>query len=68
MPRKDDLRQINEIAQAFGMTATERRDFGNYLEDCKADGDLGSKNERGDFSWGELEQKARDFLRFPSED
>jgi len=25
-------------------------------------GNRGSKNERGDFTWAELEQKAREFL------
>ena len=62
MGKKQDIREIEEIARQFGMDEEERRDFGDYVEECKHSGDRGSKNERGDFTWAELEQKAREFL------
>ena len=60
--KKDDIRQIDAIATQFGMDPETRREFGDYLEECKRSGDGGSKNDRGDFTWSELEQKAREFL------
>jgi hypothetical protein len=42
--------------------------FGDFLEDCKAQGDRGTKNERGDFTRSELEEKAREFLGLPDVD
>jgi hypothetical protein len=60
--RKDDLREIDAIAKQFGMDPEERRDFGDFLEECKRTGDRGTKNKRGDFTWSELEQKAQEFL------
>ncbi len=44
------------------MTEEERRDFGDFLEEEKACGNGGTKNERGDFTYAELRQKAREFL------
>ena len=62
MGHKPDLQQIDEAADKFNMTEQERFEFGDFLEDCKANGDRGSKNERGDFTWPELIEKAREFL------
>ncbi len=31
---KRDMRQIEAIAREFGMEPAERREFGDYLEDC----------------------------------
>lgn len=62
MGKKADIREIEEIARQFGMDEEERRDFGDYVEECKCSGDRGTKNDRGDFTWPELEQKAREFL------
>ena len=62
MGKKKDIREIEEIAQQFGMDEEERRDFGDYVEECKQSGDCGTKNDRGDFTWSELMQKAREFL------
>lgn len=59
MPRKHDLRQVDAIARRYGL---DRDEFGAYLEECKAHGDRGTANPRGDFTWDELEQKAREFL------
>lgn len=44
------------------MTEEERRDFGDFLEEEKAAGNGGTKNEPGDFTYQELRQKAREFL------
>jgi hypothetical protein len=60
--KKRDIQEVEEIARQFGMDEEERRDFGDYLEECKHSGDCGTKNDRGDFTWPELEQKAREFL------
>ena len=62
MGHKPDLQQSDEVADKFNMTEQERFEFGDFLEDCKANGDRGSKNERGDFTWPELIEKAREFL------
>jgi hypothetical protein len=43
MGRKDDLREVDEVARQFNMTEEERFEFGDFLEDCKANGDRGSK-------------------------
>lgn len=60
--RKRDLREVDQVASQYGMDLDGRRAFGDYLEDCKRCGDCGTKNDRGDFTWDELERKARDFL------
>lgn len=48
------------------MRSEERREFGEFLEDEKAIGNRGTKNERGDFTYQELRQKAREFLGLAS--
>jgi len=58
MARKRDLRQIDTIARMFGL---DRDEFGAYLEDCKARGDRGTLNDRGDFTWDELLERAGEF-------
>ncbi|MFW6358073.1 MAG: hypothetical protein ACOC0N_02485 [Chroococcales cyanobacterium] len=59
---KKDIKQVNDIATKFGMTEEDRFEFGQFLEDEKKSGNRGSKNDRGDFTYAELEQKAREFL------
>jgi hypothetical protein len=54
---KRDLRQIQAIAREFGMGHVERREFGDYLEDCKRRGERGTGNN-GDFTYEEMRQKA----------
>ena len=44
------------------MNESERRDFGDFIEEEKAAGNVGTKNERGDFTYQELQQKACEFL------
>jgi len=65
MARKQDIRDVERVAHQFGMTVLQRRDFGDYLEECKRSGEVGTANDRGDFTWSELEEKAR---KFPSDD
>lgn len=59
---KADIAQVNAVALLFRMTKEERIGFGSYLEECKAAGDVGTKNARGDFIWDELVEKAREYL------
>lgn len=62
MGNKKDIQQVEAIAREFNMTEEERRDFGDFLEEEKAIGNGGTKNERGDFTYQELRQKACEFL------
>jgi hypothetical protein len=59
---KKDIQQIDAVAREFDMTDEERRDFGDFIEEEKEVGNGGTKNERGDFTYQELRQKAREFL------
>lgn len=68
MGRKDDLKEVDAVAREFGMDAETRFEFGDFLEDCKAHGDGRTKNARGDFTRGELREKAREFLGLSDED
>ena len=60
--KKNDLQQVDDVADKFRMTEQERKAFGRFLEDLKRSGEGGTANERGDFTWKELEEKAREFL------
>jgi len=60
MGRKRDIRQIEAIAKEFGMEPDERREFGDYVEECKRHGEGGSGNN-GDFTYEELREKAHEF-------
>ena len=60
MGRKRDIRQIEAIAQEFGMDPEERREFGDYIEDCKRRGESGT-GKNGDFTYGELREKVPEF-------
>jgi hypothetical protein len=60
MVRKRDIRQIEAIAKEFGMDAIERREFGDYIEECKQNGETGD-GPRGDFSYRQLQEKVREF-------
>jgi hypothetical protein len=62
MAQKGDIREIEKMARKYGMDPEARRDFGDYVEDCKRSGDRGTKNDRGDYTWDELDRKAREFL------
>jgi hypothetical protein len=60
--KKKDIQQVEAVSREFNMTEEERRDFGDFLEAEKLAGNGGTKNERGDFTYQDLKQKARIFL------
>ncbi|MFB2834835.1 hypothetical protein [Floridanema evergladense] len=62
MGKKKDIQQVEAVAREFNMNESERRDFRDFIEEEKAAGNGGTKNERGDFTYQELQQKAREFL------
>lgn len=62
MVKKRDIEQVNAVAREFKMNDELRRDFGDFIEEEKAAGNGGTKNERGDFTYSELREKAREFL------
>ena len=62
MAKKPDTKQIDTIANLFHMTEPQRRKFGEFIEKEKRDGDRGTLNQKGDFTFSELKQKAKEFL------
>ena len=60
---KDDIKQVNDVAKIFKMTKIQRKEFGGFLETEKKLGKIGSQNDRGDFTYDELKEKAREFLK-----
>ena len=65
--RKEDLKQVDDVAREFEMSKERRRDFGEFLESEKAAGNGGSANDRGDFTYQELRTKAAEFLQLYGE-
>jgi hypothetical protein len=61
MGKKRDIQQVNAIAREFGMSEVVRKAFGKFLEEEKANGDIGTL-KKGDFTWEELQEKAKEFL------
>lgn len=68
MGSNNDIREVDAVARHLGMTPDERKRFGRYIERCKRDGEGGTKNARGDFTWDELVGKANEFLEEERED
>jgi hypothetical protein len=62
MGRKRDLKQVDAIAKEFHITGELRNAFGIFLEEEKRNGYGGTLNLRGDFTYEELRQKAKEFL------
>ncbi|MEA5576585.1 hypothetical protein [Anabaena sp. UHCC 0451] len=62
MGKKDDIKQVDAIAREFRMSPELRDDFGTFLEEEKRKGYGGTGNNRGDFTYQELRQKAKEFL------
>jgi hypothetical protein len=60
MSKKRDIRQVEAIAREFAMDFDERREFGDYIEDCKRRGEKGSGMD-GDFTYRELRDRVREF-------
>jgi hypothetical protein len=50
-------------ASDWGMSVQERQQFGRYLHLLKKQGSGGSRNTRGDFTWPELLDEGKNFLR-----
>ncbi|MGL4498866.1 MAG: hypothetical protein ACRCU2_07360 [Planktothrix sp.] len=65
MAPKRDIKQIDDIGKKFSMSERERINFGKFIEAEKDAGCRGSK-DRGDFTWEELIEKAREFFGEPS--
>ncbi|MFM7365106.1 MAG: hypothetical protein ACKO11_11555 [Cuspidothrix sp.] len=64
MGKKGDLKQVDAIAKEFQMSDELRYDFGEFIEEEKSNGYGGTLNERGDFTYQELRQKAKEFLEY----
>lgn len=60
--RKRDIKQVDDVADEFDMTDDMRHEFGDFLEAEKAAGNGGTANSRGDFTYQELRDKAREFM------
>lgn len=45
------------------MSKEVREEFGDFIEQEKAYGCRGSLNDKGDFTYTELKQKAKEFLK-----
>ncbi|UAJ73382.1 hypothetical protein IQE94_03420 [Synechocystis sp. PCC 7339] len=60
---KDDIKQVNDVAKEFNMTKVQRKESGRFLERQKELNLGGTKNERGDFTYQELQQQAKQFLK-----
>jgi hypothetical protein len=59
--RKRDIAQVDAVANEFGMDRETRGEYGDFLEEQKRLGRRGS-GRRGDFSYGELRELAREYL------
>jgi hypothetical protein len=66
MARKEDIRQVRDVAAEFGLNESARHDFGDYLHELKEDGERGSK-PNGDFTYEELRAHAREFVRLTAD-
>jgi len=60
---KDDIKQVNDVAKEFKMSKTQRKEFGRFLERQKERNLGGTKNERGDFNYQELQEQAKLFMK-----
>jgi hypothetical protein len=60
--KKKDIQQVDAVARSFNMTRSDRLAFGEFLESLKEGGFGGTQNDRGDFTYNELCQKAQEFL------
>jgi len=60
--KKQDIQQLESVCREFNLSASDRRDFGDFLEAEKESGHGGTKNERGDFTYQELRVKLQEFL------
>jgi hypothetical protein len=61
MGRNNDIREVDRAFKAAGLPDHLRPDFGRFLERCKRNGDRGTKNDQGDYTWDELMAKTDEF-------
>lgn len=57
-----DIREVNAVANHYGMAPEVRAAFGLWLEEEKKHGERGTRNKRGDFTYQELRHKAEEFM------
>ena len=62
MGRKRDIKQVDAIAREFKMGGELRIAFGLFIEEENKNGYGGTLNRRGDFTYEQLRQKAKEFL------
>ncbi|MBX9628769.1 MAG: hypothetical protein K2X82_33555 [Gemmataceae bacterium] len=62
MPRKSDLRQVDAVCRLHRMTPDQERQFRRLIHELKAAGEGGTANDRGDFTWDELDALAAEFV------
>jgi hypothetical protein len=60
--RKEDLKQVDDVAREHKMTKEQRQEFGEFLESEKGADNGGTANSRGDFTYQELRRKAAEFI------
>jgi len=63
MGKKRDIKQVESIAKEFRLTREQRAEFGDFIEQEKAGGWRGSLNDKGDFTYKELHQRAQEFKK-----
>jgi hypothetical protein len=62
MGKKKDNQQIDDIAKEFNMNQRQRKQFGKFIEGEKEALHRGNLNAKGDFTYAELRQKAKEFI------
>ena len=50
------------MCRQYGMTPDQERRFRRLLHELKAAGEFGTANERGDFTWDELDSLASEYM------
>jgi hypothetical protein len=58
---KDDNAEFRAVCNQCGLTPEMRRRFSRWLHALKAQGDRGTANARGDFTWDELVDRCEEF-------
>jgi hypothetical protein len=58
---KRDTKQFRDFCHSKDLGIDERSEFKKFLEERKRSGEGGTANERGDFTWQELEEKYHEF-------
>ena len=64
---KKDIKTFRAVCRRYHMTDEQVYDFSDYVHELKESGYAGS-GSRGDFTFKELDQLARDFLGLNDQD